>query len=85
MSPYVERAEIPHRCEPPDARSPDPASPVRGDVWDCPDCGRRYYCTGWRMYIPPFRFPSWHRVPRSRWLSARWLRRFWATFVSPPT
>lgn len=82
MSPYIERAVRPHTCELPRRYTEDP--PVRGDVWDCPDCGRRYYCSGWHCYFPLHPHPSWHRVPRSRWLSAGWVRRFWSTFVSPP-
>jgi len=83
VSPYIERGNPdPHSCAPPGRGSEDP--PRRHDTWQCPDCNRLYYCSGWHMYVPGFPFPSWHRVPRSRCLSARWLRRLCATFGSPP-
>jgi hypothetical protein len=83
VMPYVDRAPERHQCEPPGRDVPtEHDKPRRGDTWECPDCHRLYYCSGWMWIIPAHSSPVWHRVPRSRWLSAQWVRRFYATFVS---
>lgn len=82
MTGYVERHPPEHVCAPP--RDPvGPDAPQRHDTWRC-SCGRLFYCSGWILDFG-MSYPWWHRVPTSPWLSARWIRRFWGTFVSPPS
>lgn len=85
MSPYVERVPECHVCDPPGREAAPDDRPRRGDVWQCPDCGRMYWCAGWHLFLSGGPLPSWRRIPRARWLSARWVRRVFAVVGDSPS
>lgn len=64
--PYTHRATLPHRCSPPDQRSKE-GNPIKGDEWQCPDCQREFYCSGWMALVPGLPYPQWRRTRVLSW------------------
>jgi hypothetical protein len=69
--PYVWREPRTHVCELPHAELvsievamaiPDDDAPRKGDIWECPTCGRQHKCTGWGSLLPGLTHATWRRV-----------------------